>query len=99
MKEINIIIPTYNEKENILSLIKSIKKFIPKATIIIVDDTPKNDIGILINKNKITKVQYFHRKIQKVEAQLFYMVLKNLEIIKAKYLLKWMQISLIHLQS
>ena len=54
MKEINIIIPTYNEKENILSLIKSIKKFIPKATIIIVDDTPKNDIGILINKNKIS---------------------------------------------
>ena len=65
MKEINIIIPTYNEKENILSLIKSIKKFIPKATIIIVDDTPKNDIGTLINKNKITKVQYFHRKNSK----------------------------------
>lgn len=65
MKEINIIIPTYNEKENILSLIENIKKFIPKAMVIIVDDTPKNDIGILINKNKISKVQYFHRKNSK----------------------------------
>ena len=100
MKEINIIIPTYNEKENILSLIKSIKKFIPKATIIIVDDTPKNDIGILINKNKITKVQYFHRKNSKGRGSaVLYGFKKNLEIIKVKYLLKWMQISLIHLQS
>ena len=65
MKEINIIIPTYNEKENILSLIKNIKRFIPKALIVIVDDTPKNDIGILIKKNKISRVQYFHRKNSK----------------------------------
>jgi len=66
MKEINIIIPTYNEKENILSLIISIKKFIPKAIIIIVDDTPNNnDIGILIKKNKISRVLYFHRKNSK----------------------------------
>ena len=63
MKEINIIIPTYNEKENILSLIIKIKKFIQKAKIIIVDDTPNNnDIGILIKKNKISRVLYFHRK-------------------------------------
>ena len=74
MKEINIIIPTYNEKENILSLIENIKKFIPKAMIIIVDDTPKNDIGILIYKNKISKVQYFHRKNSKGRGQLSYMV-------------------------
>ena len=39
MKEISIIIPTFNEKENIHRLIKNIKKVVPKAYIVIVDDS------------------------------------------------------------
>ena len=40
MKIFNIafIIPSYNESENIIPLIKKIKKYLPKAKIIIVDD-------------------------------------------------------------
>jgi len=65
MKVINIIIPTYNEEDNIIRLIKNIKKFIPKALITIVDDSLNYRIGTLIKKNRFTKVKYFHRKNSK----------------------------------
>ena len=38
MSKINIVIPTYNEDKNILSLIKEINKYVPDAQICIVDD-------------------------------------------------------------
>tara|TARA_B100001996_G_scaffold274525_1_gene215270 strand:+ start:656 stop:1372 length:717 start_codon:yes stop_codon:yes gene_type:complete len=60
MKNIAIIIPTYNEFENIERLVKEIKKQVPKSTIYIVDDSRKNDIGKLIFRKKI-KAKYFHR--------------------------------------
>ena len=44
MKKINIIIPTYNEEKNIISLVKSIKKNLPKAKICIVDDSINDNI-------------------------------------------------------
>ena len=61
MDQIAIIIPTYNELENIEKLVKKIKQNIQKCSIFIVDDSKKNDIGKLIIKKKI-KVKYFHRK-------------------------------------
>ena len=61
MNNISIIIPTYNELENIEKLIKEIKRQIPKSTIFIIDDSNKNDIGKLISRKKIN-VKYFHRK-------------------------------------
>jgi len=63
MIEINIIIPTYNEEENIISLLKEIKKFVPKAKITIVDDSKTNIISLLIKNEKfIQQIKYFHRK-------------------------------------
>ena len=62
MSKINIVIPTFNEDKNILSLIKSIKKYVPDAHICIVDDSKKNNIGIILKKNNFHKVIYFHRK-------------------------------------
>jgi dolichol-phosphate mannosyltransferase len=61
MGNIAIIIPTYNEVENIEKLVKEVKKNIGKCTIFIVDDTKKDDIGKLIISKNI-KVKYFHRK-------------------------------------
>jgi|TARA_B100001142_G_scaffold327302_2_gene384635 dolichol-phosphate mannosyltransferase len=61
MKNTAIIIPTYNELDNIERLIKEIKKKVKNSTIFIVDDSKKNDIGRLIFNKKI-KVKYFHRK-------------------------------------
>tara|TARA_B110000285_G_scaffold227214_1_gene288155 strand:+ start:255 stop:971 length:717 start_codon:yes stop_codon:yes gene_type:complete len=61
MSNIAIIIPTYNELENIQRLVKEIKKNCNKCNIYIVDDTENDDIGKLITKKKI-KTKYFHRK-------------------------------------
>lgn len=62
MKEISIIIPTFNEKKNIHRLIKNIKKVVPKAHIIIVDDSIDSEIGKIVKKNKYLHVNYYHRK-------------------------------------
>ena len=61
MNNIAIVIPTYNELENIQKLINEIRKNITKCNIYIVDDTKNDDIGKLIIKKKI-KAKYFHRK-------------------------------------
>ena len=49
MKKIAIVIPTYNELENIESLIKAILKNTTDVTIFLVDDTKYESIGRLIN--------------------------------------------------
>ena len=61
MKDIAIIIPTFNELENIEKLVKAIKKQVPNSNVFIVDDSKNNDIGKLVLKKKI-KAKYFHRK-------------------------------------
>ena len=60
MNNIAIIIPTYNELENIEKLIHEIKVNVPESKIFIVDDSKTQEIGELI-KNKKIKVKYFHR--------------------------------------
>ena len=60
MKNLAIVIPTLNEKENIEKLVKQIKKQLPKATILIVDDSKNKDIEKIIVKKKL-KAKYFHR--------------------------------------
>ena len=61
MSDIAIVIPTYNELENIQKLVREIRKNVEKCNIYIVDDTNNDDIGKLIAKKKI-KAKYFHRK-------------------------------------
>jgi len=61
MNNIAIIIPTYNELENIEKLVKEINKNVKKCSIFIVDDSKKDDIGKLV-ANKDIKIKYFHRK-------------------------------------
>ena len=60
MKNIAVVIPTYNELENIERLVKEIRKNIKRCIVYIVDDTKNEDIGKLIIKKKI-KAKYFHR--------------------------------------
>ena len=62
MNEIYIIITTFNEKKNIHRLIKNIKKAVPKAHIVIVDDSIDSEIGKIVKKNKFLHVNYYHRK-------------------------------------
>ncbi len=61
MSKIAIIIPTFNELENIEKLVKGIKRFLPKVSIFIVDDTNNQEIKYLLYSKKL-KINYFHRK-------------------------------------
>tara|TARA_B100000787_G_C16146643_1_gene274565 strand:- start:221 stop:949 length:729 start_codon:yes stop_codon:yes gene_type:complete len=65
MSKINIIIPTYNEDENILALIKEIRKYVPDGKICIVDDSKIDTINKILKKNNIRNIIYFHRKNKK----------------------------------
>ncbi len=59
MKNIGIIIPTYNEEENIERLVESIRSYIPNSEIFVVDDSI-NDSTKKIFENK-SFVHYFNR--------------------------------------
>ncbi len=61
MKKVAIIIPTFNELENIEKLIKEISKNVPESTIFIVDDTTDKEIGNLINSKNLNAI-YSHRE-------------------------------------
>ena len=65
MKEINIIIPTYNEGKNIFFLVKEIKKIVPNSFICIVDDSKDTKIRSILNRGQFKKVLYIHRKNSK----------------------------------
>lgn len=58
MRNIAIILPCYNEQDNILKIIKKIKFFLPKVHIYIIDDSVEFETSFLINKKK---VNYYHR--------------------------------------
>ena len=60
MKKIIIVIPTYNEHENIFKLVKKILRILPKAIIYIVDDT-KYDKSLPPIKYKEKRIKYFLR--------------------------------------
>ncbi len=63
MKNLIIIIPTFNEEKNILKLTNSIHKLIPYCKILIIDDTKNSKIH-KIYKNK-GKIKFIVRKNQK----------------------------------
>ena len=61
MKSAGIVIPTYNEKENILKLLRKIRSKL-NCLIIIVDDSKDKEIKDIIKKKRLKKVKYFNRK-------------------------------------
>tara|TARA_B100000902_G_scaffold291612_1_gene277990 strand:- start:3572 stop:4285 length:714 start_codon:yes stop_codon:yes gene_type:complete len=60
MKSVGIVIPAYNEKDNILKLVKDIRKKL-NCIIIIIDDSSNIDIKKILLKNKIKNIKYFNR--------------------------------------
>ena len=59
-KTVGIVIPAYNEKENIVSLIKNIKKRL-NCVIIIVDDSLDLSTKKVLDKHKFKNIKYFNR--------------------------------------
>ncbi len=60
MRSIGIVIPAYNEKENILKLIKGIRKYL-NCIIVIVDDSNNTDTQKILIKSKIKNLKYYNR--------------------------------------
>tara|TARA_B100001121_G_scaffold192823_1_gene168455 strand:- start:691 stop:1413 length:723 start_codon:yes stop_codon:yes gene_type:complete len=60
MNSIGIVIPAYNEKENILKLIKNIRRYL-NCIIIIVDDSSNTETKKILIKNRIKNIKYFNR--------------------------------------
>ena len=54
MKKIAIIIPTFNELDNIENLIQAILNNLPESIIFIVDDSKNKEIGNLISSKNMT---------------------------------------------
>jgi len=59
MHNIAVIIPAYNEQDNILKLVNKIKYILPRSSIYIIDDSLGNETNFIINKKKFN---YYHRK-------------------------------------
>lgn len=60
MKSIGIVIPAYNEKENILKLVKAIRRKL-NCIIIIVDDSANLETRSVLLKSQIKNLKYFNR--------------------------------------
>jgi dolichol-phosphate mannosyltransferase len=75
MKNLIIIIPTFNEEKNILELTNSIHKFIPSCKILIIDDTKNSQIH-KIYKNK-GRINFIIRKNKKGRGSAVLFGLKN----------------------
>mgnify|MGYP001200441893 CR=1 FL=1 len=61
MQSIGIVIPAYNEKDNILKLIKGIRKKL-NCIIVIVDDSSNLDTQKIVIKSKLKNIKYFNRR-------------------------------------
>jgi dolichol-phosphate mannosyltransferase len=64
MKNITIIIPTYNERENVKKLIPEIFKHAPRVSVIVVDDNSPDQTGEAVEElsNHFPKLSLFSRK-------------------------------------
>lgn len=60
MKTIGIVIPAYNEKENILKLIKSIRRYL-NCVILVVDDSYDKSTQNILSKSGVKNLKYFNR--------------------------------------
>ena len=74
---IAIIIPTYNEKENILNLVIELSKITEKSQIVIVDDSKKDDISKKIENLNNVKLIFRGKKLGRGSA-----ILEGLKYLK-----------------
>ena len=75
MKNLIIVIPTYNEEKNILKLTDKIHQYIPKCKILIIDDTKNSKLHKIFKKNNTIK--FIVRKNKKGRGSAVLFGLKN----------------------
>jgi len=79
MANISIIIPTYNERDNVVLLIEQIVKLLPDSTILIVDDNSPDGTAEVLRNLKIPNLTVFVRKERGLGSALRYGIKKGLE--------------------
>ena len=81
MQSIGIVIPAYNEKDNILKLIKGIRKKL-NCIIVIVDDSSNLDTQKIVIKSKLKNIKYFNRRKKAGRGSAVLFGLKNYSVQK-----------------
>ncbi|MBN2737751.1 MAG: polyprenol monophosphomannose synthase [Spirochaetales bacterium] len=56
------VIPTYNEKDNILTLIEQLQALYPELHILVVDDNSPDGTGAIVEQMKNVKIDVLHRE-------------------------------------
>ena len=82
---IAIIIPTYNEKENIINLVNELSKTTNESQIVIVDDSKKDDISYKIKNLNNVKLIFRGKKLGRGSA-----ILEGLKYLKKILKLKFL---------
>ncbi|MDT7860934.1 MAG: polyprenol monophosphomannose synthase [Saccharolobus sp.] len=80
MANISIIIPTYNERDNVVLLIEQIVKLLPNSKILIVDDNSPDGTAEVLRNLKIPNLTVFVRNERGLGSALRYGIKKALEL-------------------
>ena len=79
MTNISIVIPTYNERDNVVLLVQQIVKLLPDSTILIVDDNSPDGTAEVVRNLKIPNLTVFVRNERGLGSALRYGIKKGLE--------------------
>ena len=61
MANISVVIPTYNERDNVVLLVQQIVKLLPDSTILVVDDNSPDGTAEVLRNLKIPNLMVFVR--------------------------------------
>ena len=79
MANISIVIPTYNERDNVVLLVRQIVKLLPDSTILVVDDNSPDGTAEVVRNLKIPNLTVFVRSERGLGSALRYGIKKELE--------------------
>jgi len=80
MTNISVVIPTYNERDNVVLLVQQIVKLLPDSTILIVDDSSPDGTAEVLRNLKIPNLTVFVRNERGLGSALRYGIKKALEL-------------------
>jgi len=80
MANISIVIPTYNERDNIVLLIQQIVKLLPNSRILVIDDNSPDGTADALRNLKIPNLTVFVRNERGLGSALRYGIKKALEL-------------------
>jgi Glycosyltransferases involved in cell wall biogenesis len=80
MTNISVVIPTYNERDNVVLLVQQIVKLLPDSTILVVDDNSLDGTAEALRNLKIPNLTVFVRNERGLGSALRYGIKKALEL-------------------